>query len=145
MSKSSLKAVDPDAKKSILGQLSSLPPADTSPLFKFEHEGDWIYAKFKGRRTGVQTQTVAEPSTVLDCEILHSVVDGEEGPTGLQGIFESTRISQIMDANKLAADDSFYLRFDSVKKNRKGKSKEFSFTKLTVEQCVELEKEIDAA
>jgi hypothetical protein len=48
----------------------------------------------------VQTKNMTEPATILDCEILSSTFDGDDGPTGKHEIFESTGIASIMtDAN----------------------------------------------
>jgi len=138
------KKLKPVSELSIIDDLAKLPPVSNSALFKFETVGDWIYAKFLGRRRGVQTQSVDAPSTVLDVEILASQVDGGTGPVGKFGIFESTVISQIMDAEKLNVGYPFYLRFDSVDKAKKGRVKRFSFKKLSEEETLKLESALDA-
>jgi hypothetical protein len=140
MSNKKLKEI---SQLSILDELAKLPPVSNSALFKFENIGDWIYAKYLGRRHDVHTQNVADPSTVLDVEILASQIDGEDGPDGKFGIFESTVITQIMDAEKLNAGDPFYLRYDSVDKAKKGRVKRFSFKRLSEEETVQLESALD--
>jgi hypothetical protein len=129
---------------SIIDELAKLPPVTNSALFKFETSGDWIYAKFLGRRHGVQTQSVDKPSTVLDVQILASQLNGDEGPTGKFSIFESTMISQIMDDTALNTGNPFYLRYDSLDKAKKGRVKKFSFKKLTEEDVLRFEKALDS-
>lgn len=124
---------------SILNRFDKLPPTNNTPTFKFENPGDRIYARFIGRRFNVQTKKTAEPSTLLDVEILNSLIDGEDGPSGKFGIFESSGISQIMDSEALNPGDVFYLRFDSLDK----RFKRFAFKKLSEQEAVELEKELD--
>src|SRR5262245_20706355 len=137
-----LKAV---SNLSIIDELENLQPTSpkNDPLFKFENPGNWIYARFIGRRHGVQTQSVEKPSIVLDIEILASKVNGEEGSTGKCGTFESAMISQIMDGAKLNSGDLFYLKHTGNAKAKKGRVKQFSFKKLTEEEAVKFEKALD--
>ena len=130
---------------SILDELEQLEPValNTDPLFKFEDPGTWIYAKFRGRRFEVKTESVDNPSTVLDVQILTSRVDDKDGPTGPHGIFESTTISQIMNEAKLATGDPFYLKFTGTKKVKRGRVKQFAFKRLSEAECAKLESALD--
>jgi hypothetical protein len=128
-------------KESIFNRFDKLEPSSNADQFKFRNAGDQIFARYLGRRLNVQTKNMTEPANILDVEILQSTVDGEEGPVGKHGIFESTGITSIMSSANLNPGDAFYLRFDST--DKKSRFKRFAFKKLSEEEVIELEKELD--
>jgi hypothetical protein len=132
------RAEKPEKQVSIRQRLRGLPAIGGAPQFKFETPGDEFYARYLGRRQ-ITVKKKEETARILDVDIIDSTVDGEDGPTGQAGTFESVGITMIMDQANLSAGDVFYLRFDSLD----GRFKKFAFKKLSTEEVAELLAEID--
>jgi len=111
-----------------------LTPKDDRKLFKFQNPGDRFFAKLIGRRTAatkLQASARISDVDIVESYSMNAQGIGEAGSVGAHSVFESSGLTQELDAAGIAPGDYFIAQLIFI--SQKTRFKKFAVEKVSAD------------